>query len=118
MILLFFVFPFIPFFHSFLPVGLFTTFHSLLLPRRLITGFVAGTLGLHGLNGCIIKDLNGTALHCFQQLFLTKSLTRLIEVRDIKLIIHSQLMTDKLLLATVDRVLQSQQFTNLVYLFL
>ena len=77
---MFLVFPLLPFFHGFLPVGLLTAFHRCLLTRRLVPRFVTGALGFHCLNGCIIMDLNGTTLHSILQLFLAKGFPRLIEV--------------------------------------
>ena len=77
---MFLVFPLLPFFHGFLPVGLLTAFHGSLLTGSLIPCFVACTLGLHRLNGGLVKNLNGTTLHGILQLFFAEGFPRLIEV--------------------------------------
>ena len=89
-----FFFPFLPVLHSLLPVGLFTTGHSLLLTQSLVTGFVTGSFGLHGFDRLIVKNLYGATFHGVLQFFLAKGFARLIKVRDIELIIHSQFMAD------------------------
>ena len=113
-----FIFPFLPFFHSRFPVGLLSALHSFLLTLCLVAGLVASTFGFHVGNSGIVENGYRTAFYCSVQLFFAEGLTLLVEIGYVKLITHSQVVTYLLLLCTVAGILQSQQSTNLLYLFL
>ena len=96
--------------HSLLPVGLLAAFHRLSLAFGLVAGTVAGTLGLHVGNSGVVEYLNGTTVERSLQFVFTESAARLVEVRDIELVIDSEFMSYLLLLGAVTCVLQSEQF--------
>jgi hypothetical protein len=110
--------PFLPFFHGFFPVCGLTVGDGFLLSCSLVTGFVAGTLRFHGLDGGVVENFNGAPLHGSLELLLAEGLARFIEVGDVKLVGDTQLVAYHLLFEAVDRILQPQQFSYLFYFFL
>ena len=102
----------IPLLHSLLPVGLFTAGYSFLLSLSRVASLVSDTFSFHCLDGGIIEYLDGTTFHCSLQFFLSESLARLIEVRDVEFIIHAKVVAYQFLLQTIAGVLEAQQLTD------
>ena len=104
-------------FHRFLPVG-GSVLYCLLLLGCLVAGFVAGALLLHGGNGGIVEDLDCAALDGLVQLLLAEGLALDVEVGNVELEVHPQLVSYHLLLESRAGVFPAQQLADDVYLML
>ena len=102
----------VPFLHCLLPVGLLTAGDGILLLLCLIACLISCTLSLHGLDGSIVENLDGTTLDSLLQFLFAESLARLIEVRDVEFIIHAKVVANLFLLQTVACVLEAQQLSD------
>ena len=84
----------------------------------LISRLVTSPLFLHGSDGGIVEHLDGATLDCFAQFLFAERLAGFVEVGDIELIVHPQLVADEFLFATVDRIFLAQQFPDFLQFFL
>lgn len=98
-------FPLLPFFHGVLPRCLFATGHGLLLFQGLVASLITCTFSFHIGDGGIVKNLNSATAYGLVQFFLAKSLALFIKVGDIKLVVHTQLVSYFFLLRSVASVL-------------
>ena len=108
---------FFPLLQCLTPVG-GTIGYSLLLALCLVAGLVACALFLHGGNSGIVENLYGSSLDCLVEFFLAECLALHVEVGDIKLKVHSELMSYHLLLESRTCVFPAQQLADDVYFML
>ena len=78
----------LPFFHCFLPVGGFSAGNGFSVLPGLVTFLVACSFRFHVGNGLFVEYGNGSTTYCFVQFFFSESLSRLIEIGDVKLVIY------------------------------
>ena len=95
----------LPFLQRLFPVG-GTIVYGFLFLHGLVARLVASAFFLHGRYGGIVEYLDGSTTYCVVELFLTKGFSLYVEVRDVELEVHPQLMSYLLLLETVPAFLR------------